>query len=111
MCGATRNVRYGPKADIAALFDHLVGACEHRWRDCEAEGLSCFEIDHHFVLVWCLHGQISRLFTFEDAVDIAGREAILVNEIRSIRNQSAVGDELSLVIDRGEFVSSCKGDD
>jgi hypothetical protein len=27
MCGAARDVRFGPKADIAGeLFDHLVGA-------------------------------------------------------------------------------------
>ena len=25
MCGATRDVRFGPKADKSALFDHLVG--------------------------------------------------------------------------------------
>src|SRR5262249_52967536 len=28
----TGNVRFGPKADIDILFDHLVGACEHRMR-------------------------------------------------------------------------------
>ena len=26
MCGATRNVRHGPKADITGLFKHLVGS-------------------------------------------------------------------------------------
>jgi hypothetical protein len=32
MCGATRDVRYGPKADISS-FDHLVGEGEHIDRD------------------------------------------------------------------------------
>jgi hypothetical protein len=26
MCSARGYVRFGPKADIAALFDHLIGA-------------------------------------------------------------------------------------
>jgi hypothetical protein len=26
MCRATKDVRYGPKADIDTLFDHLVGS-------------------------------------------------------------------------------------
>jgi hypothetical protein len=29
MCGATRDVRFGPIADISTLFDHLVGARLH----------------------------------------------------------------------------------
>ena len=34
MCGATRDVRFGPEADIGQLFDHLVGAGEHAyWND------------------------------------------------------------------------------
>jgi hypothetical protein len=28
MCSATRDVRFGPIADIGVLFDYLVGACE-----------------------------------------------------------------------------------
>jgi hypothetical protein len=30
MCSARDHVRYGPIADIARLFDHLVGAGEQR---------------------------------------------------------------------------------
>jgi hypothetical protein len=33
MCGAATDVRFGPIADIAQLFDHLVGAGEQRGRD------------------------------------------------------------------------------
>jgi hypothetical protein len=28
MCGALVDVCYGPEADIASLFDHLVSECE-----------------------------------------------------------------------------------
>jgi hypothetical protein len=36
MCGATGDVRFVPIADIAALLDHLVGACNQRRRYGEA---------------------------------------------------------------------------
>jgi hypothetical protein len=32
MCGATRDVRFGPIADISNLFDHFVSAREQRRR-------------------------------------------------------------------------------
>jgi len=31
MCAAASDVRYGPKADITTLFDHLIGAGEECW--------------------------------------------------------------------------------
>ena len=40
------HVRFVPIADIAALFDHLVGAGEQRWRNGEAERLGGLEVDH-----------------------------------------------------------------
>ena len=33
VCGTTRDVRYGPIADIGLLFDHFIGAGEQRLRD------------------------------------------------------------------------------
>jgi hypothetical protein len=39
MCGATRDVGYGPIADIASLFDHLVGPSDERVGDVDAERL------------------------------------------------------------------------
>jgi hypothetical protein len=51
MCSAMAHVRYGPKADIAALFDHLIGAGEKRWRHRKAERL--------------LPGSASREFFYE----------------------------------------------
>src|SRR5262249_14256613 len=49
MCGATRDGRFGPIADIAASFNHVVGNRDHaRWNG-EVERLSGFEINHKFV--------------------------------------------------------------
>src|SRR6476660_7706822 len=45
MCGATGDVRFGPKADITNLFDHLVGAILHRLRDGNAERLRGLEVE------------------------------------------------------------------
>src|SRR5262249_33208822 len=43
MCGANRNVRFGPIGDITSL-DHLVGAGKHCRRNYQAECLGRFEI-------------------------------------------------------------------
>src|SRR5262245_40424282 len=80
MCGATRDVRFGPKADSCSaakrsLFDHLVGAGENRRWNCQAERLGRFKIDHQLVFIRRLHWQISWLLTLEDAVDVSGRPA------------------------------------
>jgi hypothetical protein len=47
MCGATRDVRFGPIADIrkGILFDQIVSASEERRRNGESECLGGLEID------------------------------------------------------------------
>ena len=55
------------------LFDYLVGTGAHGRRHGEAQRLSGIEIDRKVVLGWGLHWQISRLLTFEDAIDVASR--------------------------------------
>ena len=37
ICGAIGHVRYGPIADIACLFDHLVSDGQYLCRDVQAE--------------------------------------------------------------------------
>jgi hypothetical protein len=69
MCGATSDVRYGPKADITS-FDHFVSAGDQRGRNSEAERLCGSEIDGQLVFCRGLYRQVSRLLAFEDTVDI-----------------------------------------
>src|SRR5262249_49401332 len=95
----------------AASFDYLVATGAHGRRHAEAQRLSGIEIDRKVVLGWGLHWQVSRLLTFEDAIDVASRAPKLVAEIRPIRNQSAADNVTALLVDRGQLMLSCKRDD
>ena len=45
ICSAARDVRFGPKAGIANLFDHLVRTSDERGRHGETKRLRSLEID------------------------------------------------------------------
>jgi hypothetical protein len=81
MCGALAHVCFGPIADIPPLFDHLVGAGEQSGRDSQADGLRCLQIDYQLVLSWRLHWHLAGLLTLEDAIDVAGRLPVLIEEV------------------------------
>src|SRR6185369_15937668 len=57
-----------PIADINALFDHLIGASEQRWRHSEADRLSGLEVDDQFEFGGLLNRKITRFCTFKDLV-------------------------------------------
>src|SRR5262245_65841619 len=82
MCGATRDVRYGPKADscsaaIELLFDHLVGAVLDRLRHGDAECLRSPEVDDQLDFRCLLHRKIVGLLSLENPAgvdtDLTGR--------------------------------------
>ena len=62
-------------------------------------------------LVGCLHRQVGRLLALEDAVDVAGRAPVLVDDIRPVGDQAAAGDEGAVGVDRGQLVPSRQRDD
>ena len=61
------------------LFDYLVGASEHRWRNCEAKCLGRFEVYHKLVLGRRLNRHVGRLLALEDAIDVVGSMSKLVD--------------------------------
>ena len=75
---ATRDVRFGPKADIG-LFDHFVGAAKKCGRECETEGLGSLEIYHCLIFCWRLYREVGRFFALENAVNVTRRAAVRID--------------------------------
>ena len=69
-----------------ALLNHFVSPGKYCRRNCEAQCRSSLEIDNKFVLVRCLHWQVSRVLSPENAIDIAGRLPELANQVRAVRD-------------------------
>jgi len=58
-----------------------------------------------------LDRQVARLLALEDAIDIAGREAKLLDVIGTVGDQVAGGGEVAFIVDRGQPVPCRKRDD
>src|SRR4051812_35293595 len=71
-----------------ASFDHLVGTGKQRRRNIEAECPGGLEIDHKLELDWRLDGKLARFHALENAISIRRRTPVLVDEIRTIRDQA-----------------------
>jgi hypothetical protein len=69
--GRTCTGWIAPACGWRTLFDHLVGAGEHRGRQIEAERLGGLEVDHQLVFGWRLYRQVGRLVALENTVDVA----------------------------------------
>ena len=72
MCGAKRDVRFVPIADIATSLDHRVGTLLKLQGYVEAQRFCGLEVDDQLVLGRRLQRKVSRLRAFEDAVDVPG---------------------------------------
>src|ERR1700739_3138841 len=72
-----------------SLFDHLIGSRKQFVWDGESERLGGLEIDDQLKLRRHLHGEIGRLLSLEDAVDISCRQAKLFAANVTIGDQAA----------------------
>src|SRR5215831_6110707 len=92
-------------------LDQFVGALLEVKRNVESERLGSLEIDRQLVLVRRLHWQIGWLLALEDMVNVTSRAAVLIDNIGSIGDQPAAGDEETLPVDRGQLVPGRERDD
>src|SRR6266705_331734 len=72
---------------------------------------SVLEVEDDLILGRHLHRQVGGLLAFEDAIDVAGRLPVLVDEIWPIGNQAAGADEVAVVVDRRQLVLTGARDD
>jgi hypothetical protein len=92
------------RQDDSCSFDHLVGAGEKHWRHGKAECTRGLRVDDELELGRLLDRKIGGLLTLEDAIDVAGRAPVLVNFIRSVGDQAAIGDVKANGVDRCQLV-------
>src|SRR5262245_38480663 len=95
--------RFVPLADICSatncsLLDHLVGASEQRWRHRDAESLGCDQIDDQFELGWLLDGEIGRLRSAQNLVNVDGGAPPKVWEACPIGHEAARFDVLAKAV-------------
>src|SRR6516165_5492121 len=89
-----------PDRQAAASFDHLVGACEQRRRDSDANRLGGCRVDDKLHLRRKLYWQIARLLAFQNLVYEIGGAAVVLVQIDTIADQAAVLDVLTGSVDR-----------
>src|SRR5262245_10978718 len=116
MCGATRDVRFGPKADSCAaakrtLFDHLVSSREQDPGHRETKRLCGLEVDHQFKLGRQLNRKIARLLTLQYASDIDAGTAISICVAGTIAHQPTGLRMLARCVDCGNLVERRQPDE
>ena len=74
-------------------------------RHFKAERLGGLEVDHQFVLGRRLHRQVGRFLAPEDAIDVAGRAPVLVDDIRTVAGPAAIPDEVWIRINSGQSMA------
>jgi hypothetical protein len=94
--GAVDHVRKVPETEVAASFNHFVGAGEQRGRDGEAEHLRGPKINNQLQLGRKLHGQIAGRCSGQDFLHVNCRTAKTLPQIDSIADQPAVHDMFAI---------------
>jgi hypothetical protein len=67
---------HAPQQTVS-LFDYIVGELSELHRHIQAERLGGLEVDHQYVLGWCLHRKVGRLLAFENPAGVNARLSII----------------------------------
>jgi hypothetical protein len=100
MCGATSDVRYGPKADITLLKYVICPRRQTGWH-CYVEASCSFQIYYEFKLGRLHDGQIGGAFAFEDAGNKSTGLPERVLQIGPVTHQAAFFRKLPPFINCG----------
>src|SRR5262245_47194120 len=87
-----------------SLFDHLISAERQSWRDVQSDHVGGREVDYQLVLGRCLNWQFARLLAPQNAIGVSCSPPPLIDLIRPVRHQTALGCEISERIDRRQAV-------
>src|SRR5262245_2027050 len=88
---------------MPSLDDLIRPGQERRW-DRQTEGLGGLEVDDELELGRLLDGEVARLSTFEDLVDVASGAPKQIGDIRAVGHQALGFDKLPQLIHRWEPV-------
>ena len=83
------------------LLDHPISTREQQWRYFDAERLSGFKAQEHFIFCALLYWQFARLFTFEDAASVDASQTVSVDDAATIAHQATSRDKQTVSVDRG----------
>src|SRR5215470_15841405 len=72
----------------APLLDHLIGPCQQRRRNGQAQSLRGLEVDDEFESSRLLNRKVSGLDAFENFVDVTSSAPPIIYEARPIGHES-----------------------
>src|SRR5262249_5129216 len=84
----------------ASSFDHLVGAQQERFGDCQPERLGCCKINNEIELGRLLDRNFARLCPAKNLVDIIGGASERVRDVWSVGHQTSHFDVLTEIVNR-----------
>jgi len=109
MAESGQNLPPAPQ-QMALLFDDLVGAREHAWRDRKAERPCRLQVDDELEPDRPNYRQIGRFLALEDATGIQTDLPIPIRRARSVAHQPADFDMLAEGIHRRHPIIRCERD-
>src|SRR5215467_14337557 len=104
MCGAARDVRFGPKADMGCLFDYLISALLEMQRHGETKRLGSLQVDDKIEFSWLQNWKFGGLFTFKDPSCVIACLPIRIGDAGCVAEQAASEGVLSKVIHGGQTI-------